>query len=137
MPKSGRYVGKRSAYSSTSCNDLVTAEAIYHISCMNRFRLLKNTSDRSSGRTIDITMIRNFERVCQWLEEQGVSDLYTLAEIHDKTEELSEGSECYSKKYLKEKLVDHYGNHIIHYGNHTSTLIDQTFFTLKTWQRGY
>ena len=82
-------------------------------------------------------MIRNFERVCQWLEEEGVSDLYTLAEIHDKTEESSEGSECYSKKYLKEKLVDHYGNHIIHYGNHTSTLIDQTFFTLKTWQRGY
>ena len=62
-------------------------------------------------------MIRNFERVCQWLEEQGVSDLYTLAEIHDKTEELSEGSECYSKKYLKEKLVDHYGNHI-HFCEH-------------------
>ena len=100
---------------------------------MNRFRLLKNTSDRSSGRTIDSTMIRNFERVCQWLEEQGVSDLYTLAEIHDKTEESSEGSECYSKKYLKEKLVDHYGNHI----HFASTLVDQTFFTLKTWQHGY
>ena len=80
-------MGKRSAHSSTSCNDLVAAETIYHISRMNRFRLLKNTCDKSSGRTIDSTTMRNFGRVCQWLEEQGHSDLYTLAEIHDKMEE--------------------------------------------------
>ena len=32
---------------------------------------------------------------------------YALAEIHSKVEELSEGNECYSKKYLKEKLINH------------------------------
>ena len=95
-----------------SCNDLVAEEAIYHISYMNRFRLQKNTSDKSSGRPIDPVMRRNFERVRQWLEEKGDSELYTLAETHGKMQELSKGSECYSLKYLKQKLIDYYGNHV-------------------------
>ena len=95
-----------------SYNDLVAEEEIYHISCMNRFRLQKNTSHRSSEQPKDPTMMRNFKRERWWLEEEGDSELYTLAEPHGKMEELSQGSGCYSKKYLKEKLIDHYGNHI-------------------------
>ena len=48
-----------------SCSDLLVEEAIYHISCMNRFWLQKNTNYRSSGRPIVPAMMRNFERVCQ------------------------------------------------------------------------
>ena len=95
----------------TSCNDLVAEEAIYHISCMNRFRLQINKSHKR-GRPLDSTRMENFQRVCQWLEEEGDSELYTLSEVHSKMEELSEDTECYSKKYLKEKLIEYYGNHI-------------------------
>lgn len=40
--------------------------------------------------------------------EQGI--------VHE--EEVREGSECYFKKYLKEKLIDHYGHHIYFCENH-------------------
>ena len=118
-----------------SCNDLVAEEAIYHIFCMNRFRLQKNTSDKSRGQPIDPTMRRNFEWVCQWLEKEGDSELYTLAETHDKMEELSEGSECYSKKYLKEKLIDHYGNHI-YFGEHVGRPNPLCFKDMAAWVLG-
>ena len=56
---------------------------------MNCFRLQKNISDRSSGQPIDPNVMRNFERVCQWLEEEEDSELYTLVEIHRKMEDLA------------------------------------------------
>ena len=71
-----------------SCNDLVAEEPIYYVSFMNCFWFQKNTSDRSSGQAIDPTMMRNFEKVCQWLEEEGDGELYTLAEIHGIMQEL-------------------------------------------------
>ena len=40
--------------------------------------------------------MKNFERVCQWLEKEGDSELYTLAEIHGKMKEL--------RKILKKKI---------------------------------
>ena len=88
-----------------SCNDLVAEEAIYHISCMNRFRLQTNKNNKR-GRPLDATMTMNYERICQWLEEEDDCELYTLSEIH------SDFSECYLKKYLKDKLIQHYGDHI-------------------------
>ena len=108
-------MGKKVHTRLLSCSDLVAEEAIYHISCINRVRRQKNTSDKSSGRPIDPNMMRNFERVCQWLEEEGDNEFYTLAEIYGKMEELAVVSECYSKIYLK----------------------DQIFFALKKWQHGY
>ena len=94
-----------------SCNDLVAEEAIYHISCMNRFRLHTNNSNKR-GRPLDSTRTENSQRVCQWIEEEGDSELYTLSEVHSKMEELSGGSECDSKKYLKDKLIEYYGDQI-------------------------
>ena len=94
-----------------SCNDLVAEEAIYHISCMNRFRL-QIKSENKRGRPLDSTMMENFQKICQWLEEEGDSELYTLSEVHSKMEELSKGGECYSSKSLKRKLAGYYGKHI-------------------------
>ena len=48
----------------------------------------------------------NLERICQWLEEEGDCELYS------KMEELSGFSECYSMKYLKDKLIEHNEDHI-------------------------
>lgn len=66
----------------------VAEEPINDVSFMNCFWFQKNTSDRSSGQAIDPTMMRNFEKVCQWLEEEGDGELYTLAEIHGIMQEL-------------------------------------------------
>ena len=91
--------------------DLPAEEAVYHIVCMNRFRLIKPTHDKSSGRPIDASLMANFQKVCQWLDE-GDGELYTLTEIYDKMVELSEGTDCYHKKYLKTKLIENYKEHI-------------------------
>ena len=94
-----------------SCIDLVAEEAIYHIVCMNRFRLMKFAKDKSSGRPVDETQMENFQKVCQWLDE-GDGELYTLAEIYNKMIELSEGTDCYHRAYLKTKLMQNYKDHI-------------------------
>ena len=58
-----------------SCNDLVAEEAIYHVSCMNRFRL-QIKSENKRGRPLHSTTMRNFQRNCQWLEEESDSKHY-------------------------------------------------------------
>ena len=93
-----------------SCVDLVAAEAIYHISCMNRFRLVRYI-EKPSGRPVNTTMMENFLKVCQWLDE-GDGELYTVADVYNKVVELSEGTECYHRKYLKTKLIETYKEHI-------------------------
>ena len=94
-----------------SCNDLVAEEALYHFKCMLNFRL-KHPSENKKGRPTDIAMMNNFEKICHWLEEDSGCELYTLTELHDKMINVSEGSPCYSKKSLKRKLVECYGDHI-------------------------
>eukprot|EP00111_Clytia_hemisphaerica_P015002 TCONS_00044152-protein len=78
---------------------------------MNRFRLTKSTKDKPLGRPIDTSMMENFQNVCQWLDE-GDGDLHTITEIYDKMIELSGGTECYSRRYLKTKLMENYKEHI-------------------------
>ena len=97
-----------------SCIDLVAEEAVYHISCMNRFRLVKSTTEKPSGRPVNPLMMENFLKVCQWLDE-GDGEPHTLADIYNKMVELSEGAECYHIKYLKTKLIEHYKEHIYLY----------------------
>ena len=75
-----------------SCFDLVAEEAVYHISCMNRFRLVKSTTEKPSWRPVNSLMMKNFLKVCQWLDE-GDGELHTLADIYNKMVELSERTE--------------------------------------------
>jgi len=60
------------------------------------------------GRPLDQAMLQSFEQLCQWLEQDGGAELYTLSELHEKMEELALGSEIYSIKRLKQKLTDCY-----------------------------
>ena len=46
----------------------------------------------------------SLKRVCGWQEVEADSKLYTLSEIYCKMEELTEGTSCYTEKYLKVKL---------------------------------
>ena len=94
-----------------TCNDLVAADAIYHISCMTSFRLQTQSSNKR-GRPANTAMMENFNRIRVWLEEEADSDLYTLAELHNKMIQLGEDSPCYSVKSMKRKLSEYYGEHI-------------------------
>ena len=78
---------------------------------MNRFRLVKSTTEKPSGRPVNSLMMENFLKVCQWLDE-GDGELHTLADIYNKMVELSKGTECYHRKHLKTKLIEHYKEHI-------------------------
>ena len=93
------------------CIDLVAAEAIYHTNCYSRFLLNKEqnaTTTNVLGRPQDKKMLHCFDLLCQWLKSNPDAELYTLTELHDKMIELSDGSEVYSVKWLKQKLHEHY-----------------------------
>ena len=93
------------------CIDLVAEEAVYHISCMNKFRL-KTYSENKRGRPADLSMLEGFSKVCEWLENDADGDLYTLKEVHNKMSELNGDAPCYTIKSLKYKLKEHYGENL-------------------------
>ena len=94
-----------------TCNDLCAEEAIYHNKCMTKFRL-KVSSSNKKGRPKNATMMDNFAKVCNWLEDKSDCETYTIAELHEKMVQLSEESPCYSRKTLQRKLIEHYGENI-------------------------
>ena len=75
------------------CIDLVAAEAVYPNSCFSRFMLSKQldgaTAKRSRGRPEDQQMGQYFKELCQWLDLEAGSELYTIAELHAKMVEFS------------------------------------------------
>ena len=113
----------------SNCNDLVAEEAVYHIPCLNKFRLNLLTGNKM-GCLADDFMLLNFNKVCDWLEKDADCDLCTLKEVHDKMLEFTKDSPCYSIKYLKNKLVEYYGEHIYFFQKHQ---VDQMLFSSKTW----
>ena len=64
------------------------------------------------GRPTDAVMVEHFSVLCNWFENDGDSELYTLAELRHKMIELTGSPNVYSDKRLKQKLELHYGNHI-------------------------
>lgn len=97
------------------CIDLVAAEAIYHSKCFSRFMLNKEleqppigSDSKIQGRPEDQMMLQWFKMLCQWLESEADAESYTLTELHNKMKEISDNSEVYTVKRLKQKLLDHY-----------------------------
>jgi len=46
--------------------------------------------------------------LCQWLESEAGAESYTLTELHINIKEISDNSEVYTVKRLKQKLQEHY-----------------------------
>ena len=90
-----------------SCNVVVAEEVIYHSPCMTEFCVMPMATNKK-GRPADPDTISEFDRVCNWLEEDGDCELYTIKEKHQKMTELAGHSLVYSEKGLKEKLKTHY-----------------------------
>ena len=95
-----------------SCIDFVAVEAVYHRSGYQR--ILSNTgSSASVGRPVKEAMTDIFDRVCCWLEEETETEVISLSQVHSKMLELSNNEYTYSKTWLKKKLQERYGNHLL------------------------
>lgn len=57
-------------------------------------------------------MLEWFKILIEWLESESGAELYTVTELHSKMVELSDGDDVYSIKRLKQKLQEHYHEHI-------------------------
>ena len=73
------------------CNDLVAEVAVYHSSCMAKFRL-KSESSKEKGRPEDVITKELFEKTCTWLESEADRELYTIDDLFMKMQEFN-GSE--------------------------------------------
>ena len=78
-----------------SCNDLVAEEAVYHATCITKFRLTRS-SDNSKGKPMDKVLLESFENVYVWLETEGGCDLRTLKELQQKMKDIN-GKDSYSR----------------------------------------
>ena len=103
-----------------SCNDLVAEEAIYHKNCLTRFKkgLSVGTGENATGRPENKTAMEVFDKLCDRLESSCEKELYTLddmCEIMSKMKPCEtelDGDAVYSKKHVKNLLIDRYGEHI-------------------------
>jgi len=93
-----------------TCCDLVAEEAVYHVDCHRTF--FRISSCTSPGRPNDLLKKETFEKLCSWLELNDF-ELISLKDLCSKAHEFaSDSSFVYSEPYLKQKLIERYGNHI-------------------------
>ena len=98
-----------------ACNDLCAEEAWYHRNCYMRFiqnRSLLLDNSVGVGRHADSEKSGAFDAACEWLENECDSCLLTLDELLHKMSAFG-WKDQYSKKSLKQKLRDRYGEHIV------------------------
>ena len=90
-------------------NDLVAAEAAYHLRCKTNFERLssrQNTLEQCSKPTMS-DKEESFVTLCEWLESQLENGVLTLEEVYHKQISLDNNS-IYCKKWLKQKLLVKY-----------------------------
>ena len=105
-----------------NCIDPVVAEAklFYHKFCHACFCSSKDLNSpsekrKSLGQPQKHSMLSAFNNLCDWLQEEV--ELYTLGELHKQMTQMTENEneDVYSMKRLKEKLQDHYRDHLFFY----------------------
>ncbi|GFS26848.1 hypothetical protein ElyMa_007067800 [Elysia marginata] len=108
----------------TVCNnDLFAADVIYHHRCSSSFRTGRQVPVRFSGEKKAKSQppsdnhskikLRAFEKVCQYLQENG-DEQTTVGELYDKMKEYcGDGIEPYTRKHLKQKLLNFFGTDIM------------------------
>ena len=93
-----------------TCCDLVAEEAIYHKNCHRNF--YRTNVHPSCGRPVDSMKGETFDKVCEWLEVNDCEFL-TLQDVVNKAQTLvPNNDEVYSEKWIKQKLIQRYGDHI-------------------------
>ena len=96
------------------CIDFVAAEAVYHKKCYSRFmNIACSITASSSGRPVNSGAAEIFDKLCYWLENECEMEVLTLDEVHDKMKSMSDEHEPYSRKWLKTKLQQRFGDHLV------------------------
>ncbi|KAL8566441.1 hypothetical protein ACOMHN_015077 [Nucella lapillus] len=98
--------------------DFFARDAVYHNVCFSNFRsglqiprvFAKEEPPRKKlcfGRPENQQCLDAFTHVIDYTEQVTISDLVKLMESK------LDGGQAYTNKYLKKKLLDHYGNNVI------------------------
>ncbi|KAK6183990.1 hypothetical protein SNE40_006544 [Patella caerulea] len=90
--------------------DLVAVEARYHQKC--HLGLINAEKKRHVPAGTREEKEHNFLLLCSWLENYGELECYSIPDLYTKMEDLSSNGEIYAEKYLKQKLEEHYGDHV-------------------------
>jgi len=100
------------------------------------------SDSKVQGRPEDQMMLQWFKMLCQWLESEVGAESYILTELHNKMKEISDNSEVYTVKRLKQKLQEHYkefiffaeveghGN-VVCFKNMTQCIINENWYSEK------
>lgn len=107
--------------------DLIAAEAVYHHCCATNFRNLKPIPQRHqeqpqkriklvTGRPVDDARNESFARVLEYFHESddeqiSISDL--VKKMAEYLKELDPAAEPYCNKWMRDKLLKHFGNRIL------------------------
>ena len=96
----------------TNVVDLVAAEAIYHHSCHLQFFLkTPTTGQRGHGKPEDVQKATAFKPMCQYLEDSEECQ-FSMTELIKHLVEIASEEFRFTTKWLKKKLIDHYGCNI-------------------------
>ena len=97
-------------------SDLVAEEALLHKLCSTKFLSSRNlVAEEGGGRKIDDDRQRLLEMLFQWLDDEMENNLFTLEEVHEQMKKLDwteDKSLVYSKRYLKDKIVEKYEDQV-------------------------
>ena len=85
--------------------DLVAEEAVYHNTCHVQFYNNDREGEKSKGRPENRFMQDVFDRICHWLENENKIN-FSLKDIEEKMQELSEGEQVYGTKRVQQKLQE-------------------------------
>ena len=87
----------------STCFDLVSAGANYHVACRLSFLNGEQFMSSSSvGRPREDNLVSSFEKTCDWLEHE--IEVHTLSEFAAKMKEFSESNESYFNIYIKGRI---------------------------------
>ena len=93
-----------------AATDLVAEEAVYHSTFEAKFFNDKAKKQTSRGRTSNTSSIEGLEKSCSYLESEN--ELFTFADLHQNLKEFAETDDVFVPKYIKQKLMDRYGDQI-------------------------
>ena len=96
-------------------NDLVAEEALMHKRCNSNFLRFGSNDEGDSGRKVDDERLTLLNELCEWLDQEMEHNLFTLDQLYKKMLSLDKSPDkslAYTKRYLKSKLLERYGDEI-------------------------
>lgn len=87
---------------------MVAAEAVYHRDCASNFRHKDVNAEK--GLPVDSKMSKTFETLCEWLENSGDCEIYTVNELYKMM--TSDDDTVYCLERFRQKLKKRYQDHV-------------------------